>query len=256
MPELADCADANFVVHAAWAATRTPGMQVFERPELVMVDSGVSSDTFNIICRARITPQTVVRAIRNALAYYAVVGRPFSWWLGPGDQPADLGRHLEHAGLQRADSELAMAASLADLPASHSPPPGLEIRRVRNLADLDDFAHVIANPDERRFYSLTAPAQLAADCPHWRYVGYLEGTPVASAELTIGGGVVGLYNIATLEPYRRRGIGRAMTLQPLLDARAAGHRIGVLQATDAGARVYRRTGFETFGEIAEYKITN
>jgi ribosomal protein S18 acetylase RimI-like enzyme len=69
----------------------------------------------------------------------------------------------------------------------------------------------------------------------------------------LGGGVVGLYNICTREDYRRRGIGTALTLQPLLEARARGLHIGVLQASAAGAGVYTRIGFTSFGTITEYK---
>jgi predicted acetyltransferase len=65
--------------------------------------------------------------------------------------------------------------------------------------------------------------------------------------------VVGLYNIITVEGYRQRGIGTALTTRPLLDARAVGVTTAVLQATDAGARLYRQLGFAAFGEIIEYK---
>jgi hypothetical protein len=44
-----------------------------------------------------------------------------------------------------------------------------------------------------------------------------------------------------------------MTLRPLLDARAEGLELAVLQASDAGAGVYRRIGFAEFGAITEYK---
>jgi hypothetical protein len=43
--------------------------------------------------------------------------------------------------------------------------------------------------------------------------------------------MVGLNNISTLEAYRRRGFGAALTLQPHLDARAQRYRTAILQAT-------------------------
>lgn len=162
-------------------------------------------------------------------------------------------------GLQRAESELAMAARLAGAPAGDCSPGGLDVRRVRTADELRDFARVSAanwappDPSVVRFYEAAAPVLLAPGAPQWFYVGYLHGAPVATAELTIAGGVIGLYNIATLERYRRRGFGTAMTIQPLRDAFAEGHRTAVLQAADAGVAVYRRVGFEPFGEITEYK---
>jgi len=44
-----------------------------------------------------------------------------------------------------------------------------------------------------------------------------------------------------------------MTLQTLWDARAKNIKTAVLQATEAGARLYKHLGFETFGTITEYK---
>ena len=65
--------------------------------------------------------------------------------------------------------------------------------------------------------------------------------------------MVGLYNIATLAAHRRRGYGSALTLAPLLEARRVGVSTAVLQAAPDGVGVYRRIGFEAFGEITEYK---
>jgi GNAT superfamily N-acetyltransferase len=251
---LAEAADANFVVHATWALKRTSGMRVIDVPELVLADAGLSSDTFNIICRARLAADQAPQQIRTAITFFQQAGQPFSWWVGPADQPSNLGHLLLDAGLQRAETELAMAADLATLPTFDLAPAGLEIRRVRSIVELQDFARIIASPAERRFYELTAPALLASDSPQWRYVGYLSGEPVATVELTASDGIVGLYNITTIESYRRRGIGTALTLRPLLDARAVGFHTGFLQAAAAGVGMYTRIGFERFGDITEYKI--
>jgi hypothetical protein len=50
-------ADATFVVHATYALMRTPGMLARVAPDLVLADSGLPCDTFNIICRARLAGQ-------------------------------------------------------------------------------------------------------------------------------------------------------------------------------------------------------
>jgi len=81
----------------------------------------------------------------------------------------------------------------------------------------------------------------------------VEGTPVATGEATVHDGVAGLYNICTLPDFRHRGYGTAMTLQPLRYAHAAHCHTAILQATEQGARIYKRLGFETFGIITEYK---
>lgn len=257
---LANAADTNFVVHASWAPRQNRDMHVLTESGLVLVDSGLPCDTFNVICCARLTAEQAPPCIRKAIAYFQSVGRPFSWWGGPADQPSDLGNLLAEAGLAQAESVLAMAADLTDLPRYDLSPGGLEIRRVQTQAELSDFADVVASnwtppdPSVQRFYTAAASALLMPDCPQWLYVGYINGQPVSAAEGVEGGGVAGLYNICTREAHRRCGIGTAMTLQPLLVARERGIRTGVLQAVAKGVNIYFRLGFKLFGDITEYKL--
>lgn len=251
--ELADAADANFVVHAGWALQHTPGMRAADEMGIVLTDSGLPSDTFNVVCRSRLDARQASECIQTVLAYFHQAGRPFTWWVGPGDRPADLGTLLLNAGLLHVETELAMAADLNALHTCDLTPDGLKIRRVRRFEELQDFTYTISDPEDRRFYDLTASVLLSSDAPQWFYVGYLHGQPVATAEVTLGGGVAGLYNIFTLPDYRRRGIGTAMALRPLLDARECGFRTGVLQASSEGESMYTRIGFQPFGKITEYK---
>jgi len=259
IPQVADAADENFVVHASWAQQRTAGMTVIDDGRLLLTDSGLPTDTFSIICRARLSPAEALARIAATLAYYQQVDRPFSWWVGPADQPTNLGELLLKAGLVGAESELAMAVDLATLHRFDLAPDGLAVRRVQTPAEMADFALVNAanwsppDPCAIRYFQLTADSLLAPDSPQWFYVGYLAGQPVAASELTIGGGVVGMYNVCTLEAYRRRGFGMALTLRPLLDAQAAGYGVGVLQAAEQGVGIYERIGFRAFGGITEYK---
>ena len=76
------------------------------------------------------------------------------------------------------------------------------------------------------------------------YLGRLGGEAVASNILFNGGGVVGVYGVATVPKARRMGIGGAITLKPLLDARNSGYSYAVLFSTEMGIRVYERLGFQ------------
>ena len=166
---------------------------------------------------------------------------------------------LESVGLERTETELAMALRLDDLPDRHPEVPGLEVRRVRTTAQLESWANVTASnwtppdPGVVSFYRRTASALLDPDAPQWLYLGLLNGVAVATAEATVHDRTVGLFNVATADAYRGRGIGSRMTWEPLRDAAAAGCSLGVLQAAAAGVGVYRRLGFASFGDITEYR---
>jgi ribosomal protein S18 acetylase RimI-like enzyme len=257
--ELAEAADANLVAHTSWVERHLEGMRVEIDDELVVVDSGLTCDTFNVVCRARLAESTARDRLTTVVEYFRSVSRPFSWWVGPADRPENLGELLVRAGLEATESELAMAADLDAIHQIDLSPQGLRIERVKTRAQIKQYATINAanwDPPDRdviEFFERATPVLLARDAPLWLYLGYLGEQSVASAELTVAGGVAGLYGISTLAPFRRRGIGSAMTVRPLIDATAAGYRTAVLQAAPDGIGVYTRVGFVPTGRITEYK---
>jgi ribosomal protein S18 acetylase RimI-like enzyme len=257
--DLAERADANLLTHAGWVQQRLTGMRVIDRGDLVWIDSGLPCDTFNFVLHARLDPSAAADRVREAVGHFRQVNRPFSWWVGPIDRPDALGELLVASGLEPAEGELAMAADLSSIREADVAPDVLTIQRVKTPDQLRSFAALSAanwsppDPYVLRFYELAGELLLTPDAPHWFYVGYVDHVAVATSELTVSGDTVGLYNISTLPAYRRRGIGTAMTLWPLLDARAAGFRLAVLQAAPDGIGVYKRVGFKAFGEIVEFK---
>jgi hypothetical protein len=237
-------------------------MKVFADDELVVVDSGFATDTFNIVCRARLSPEAAALRIRSVLHHFRSNRRPFTWWVGPADRPLGLGSILLEHGFAAAGTEPGMAADLEALPSLSSvnvSPGGLRIERARTEAQVRQFAETLAaladppDPIVLRFYECAAPVLLRPDSPLWLYVGYLGDEPVATAELTVGGGIVGLYTVSTRAARRGKGIGTAMTVRPLLDAPEAGGGTAVVQASTGGFTIYARLGFEVTGSFTEYQ---
>lgn len=258
--QLNEAAEVNMVTHMSWVQGRTEGMLVMADDQLTVIDSGLPCDTFNFVCRARLKEDSMRERIDRAVAHFNSVKRPFSWWFGPADKPASLGQALIEAGFNAAESEVAMAADLDALNLTELAPHGLRIQRATTPKHILDFSMVNAvnwtppDQDVIRFYQTATPVLLDPDSPLWIYVGYLGDEAVSTAELTVGGDVVGLYNIATLDAHRRKGIGSALTLRPLLDARKQGFRTAILQASSDGLGVYKRLGFKEAGHFTEYQL--
>lgn len=76
-----------------------------------------------------------------------------------------------------------------------------------------------------------------------------DGAFIATSSIFLHGGYAGVYCVSTLAPERGKGLGAFITAKPLELCRAAGYRTGVLQASEMGAPVYQRLGFETFGAV-------
>lgn len=250
----------NLHGHISFAQRSVPGMTVLDHEDLLLVDSGLPSDTFNKIGRARLSESDADQRIGEAVAHFRRARRPFAWWVGPGSRPLDLEDRLGRHGLVSAESELGMAMELRDLPRKPHAPENLVIRRVQSLSEIADSSAVFAanweppDPAALVFYTQAAPLLLRPECSMIFFVGYLDGQPVSTTELFIGGGVAGLYSVATKKEYRRRGIGSALTWAAADHARRQGLSTMVLQSSDAGKGVNARLGFRECCHLAEYTL--
>jgi ribosomal protein S18 acetylase RimI-like enzyme len=250
----------NLHEHVSFVQRRVAGMTVEDRADLLLVDSGLASDTFNKICRARLAEDEADARIGEALEYFRANGRPFTWWVGPLSRPADLGARLEAQGLRPAERELGMCAAAGELKQPDSSAEGLAIRRVRTLGELRDFAAVNADnwwpPDAAvtAFFESAADMLLREECPMRLFVGYVDGVAAAASELFLSGSTAGVHMVSTRRAFRRRGIGLRMTWAAVEEGLRCGSGLATLQASEEGRGVYERLGFRACGQFVEYAL--
>jgi GNAT superfamily N-acetyltransferase len=84
------------------------------------------------------------------------------------------------------------------------------------------------------------------------YVGRIDGAIVATSMLIAAGGVAGVWAVATLDAYRGRGIGAAMTRHAVDEGARLGCTSACLQASEMGQPVYERMGFRTVAQYRTY----
>jgi GNAT superfamily N-acetyltransferase len=80
----------------------------------------------------------------------------------------------------------------------------------------------------------------------------VAGETVATALALDHEGDCGVFNVSTLAPARRRGLGTALTARLLHDAVGRGCRTASLQSTPMAERVYAAAGFRDLGRFLEY----
>lgn len=200
--------------------------------------------------------------IESALEHFkALKVKKLSWLVEEGITAIQVKQYLTSHGLRFSESfGMDMAVDLLVVPEQISYPDGLEIMRIEDPERLRQWIHVagigfgLPLEFEDAWHELFTSAVF--EQPFWTYLAVLNGQPVATSQLFLSAGVAGIYNVTCLPELRGRGIGKAVTHTPLLDARAIGYRVAILQASEKGYPVYRRLGFQNYGRMRVYLWEN
>jgi ribosomal protein S18 acetylase RimI-like enzyme len=237
---------------------RSPKADFRDSPELTWLLTGLPDAFVNAVLRTQAEPDDVDKSIAETLTHFRARGlATFSWWAEPGAQPVHLGEHLLAHGLAYADGPPGMAVDLlalnADLPVS----TGLTIERVEDVETLKKWAYAsiigfgLTETHVDAWFDLFAG--LGFELPLRNYVGILNGEPVATSQLFLAAGVAGIYVVATVPEARRQGMGAALTLAGLREARTMGYRIGILHSSSMGLGAYRQVGFQEYCRMSHYE---
>ncbi|AYG04669.1 GNAT family N-acetyltransferase [Gryllotalpicola protaetiae] len=127
--------------------------------------------------------------------------------------------------------------------------PGLTMRRLETQdAALHARLASLGYPAPAAVFEPLASAELAETGDIGYFVGEVEGEPVATALGLMLEDHVGIFDVATLPEYRRRGFGAALTAAVIDDAMDRGAGWAWLQSSPAGFGVYESLGFRTVSE--------
>src|SRR5690242_74659 len=161
----------------------------------------------------------------------------------------DIERAALAAGFRAGWTERPMA--LTTPPSPGGVPDDVEVRTVADAAAVVDYGRVVAlandDPGERERAPLLFHDETIL-APHIAaFVAYIDAAPVSCAMTLVSHRVAGVFYVATAPHARRRGLGDLLTR---LAARAGfemGARAAWLGASEMGAGLYRRIGFEPLG---------
>jgi hypothetical protein len=227
-----------------------PGYELIETNKLCYHHAFPTNPMFKGAWSTRLAPNEVEGAIDEAIAWFDQRGAPhFFWWIDPQTQPADMTKRLIRRGFDgNMIGDPGMVADLHALNEDVQVPDGFTIDHAigqKTLAHWRDvFAASYNAPASAGQAWVDATIYAGLEKAPWKmYVGYLNGKPVATSILFNGAGVAGVYGVGTLPEARRQGIGAAITVKPLLDARKQGYNYAVLFSSQIGYPVYQWLGF-------------
>lgn len=202
------------------------------------VATGIFSNTENGVVSTRLDGDP-----GEVIAWFQERDAP-AMWLDPAPK---LARALGRAGCRPDRGGIDMGADLAclDLPAA-----AVETRVVETPDQLElvfDLMRIGGKLETerdrtaaRRIFVSLGLGVGAALC---HYLAYADGTAVGMATAFFTAETVLLQHVAVVPTRRRQGIGRALALARLHDARARGCRLAILAPTPESRRLYEPLGF-------------
>lgn len=258
--ELVKYNHANFIKYREWY-TRTPRGNMYRDDNVLRYESEVPGPKWSGILMSSCNEDEADSLIEKHMEYFCSKGLlGFMWYVVPSTNPRTMGDKLEAQEFSKVASSPMMSIDLHSLP-KRKEIPGLEIRPVRSKEEMKIFDKVLETQFQlgeatfKKIYEIECSLGFEEDCPRQLYVAYQDGIPVSTNFMLLDDDVAGWYKIATHPDYERRGIGTAMTLAPLYDAKERGYNVGVLQSTEAGHKVYGRLGFKEDGILDWYMYT-
>ena len=245
----------NWIAYLTGVVSCTSRANVIRAGGVVTILTGLPFDWFNqvLVEHEVATPDAVLDAVARAREQ----GDPFVVRLRDGIDDRFV-RTLARAGLGP-DGEETSTPGMAAFPIGRDPIPRhaaseLEIHRVTDATGIDDHRQVVtAGFGSDRAVALGTACPDLLDRPECVvYVGYADGSPVASGLGWRSGQTIGVYSIATVQSARRRGYGAAMTARVVADGVDVGCDVAALQASELGRPIYERQGFRTVVRYVAY----
>lgn len=235
-------------------ARLSPRGMIDEADGLAMIATGIPYPLFNpaFVTRPLADPTTLAARLRGFYARAGVAGL----LLAAGDDGRNAEPLARAAGLLPGDPIPGML--LCPIPAPPPTPPGLAIRVVRDPETLRVYNDTVA-----RGYGMPRAMLALFDDPATLtipdltfYLGFLGGVPVATALRASSHRIAGVYNVATLPAYRRRGLGAALSWRAAADGRAEGCVASFLQSSEMGLPVYERMGYRRVVDYRTWTIAD
>lgn len=230
-----------------------PGSFSRRESDMIIYSSGLPANFLNGVLGPRFSSKTVSKRIELAMTRFKKMRLPMRWVLGPSSTPLGLEGLLLRKGMISGAAIPGMAIDLKTVE-SEPLPSGLEIRRAEDMRSIRTCGKTVARGFEfpqdvgEGFRRLIEGYGLGTK--HRWLLGYWKGRPVAASLVVLREDVASIYCVATVPEARGRGIGTAITREPLLEAKNDGYSVAVLEASEMGLPVYEKLGFK---ELFEFK---
>jgi len=229
---------------------------IFEETEFFSrYSTGIPFFLLNAVWNSHIPSEVAIKKIKENITFFEKRQVPFLWVIGPSSSPKNMGDILIRNGLT-VIKQPGMAHNLKTLGTEREILNKVKIIKVENAETLEIWNDVVLTGFGMSkellsdFCYKVFSFMLLNDTPSASaFLAYYDGNPVASSLIYYEEGVAGIYNVTTVEEARGKGIGTAITLVPLNEAKKLGYEIAILHSSEMALNMYKQMGFKEYCTI-------
>lgn len=214
--------------------------------EYSIYTTGLKASLLNGVIDTKLDEENINDKIDEVISHFKEKQLPFRWLSGELTSPRNLFEYLEKKGFEIAKNP-GMALNLNKMEKFDTSIPNLEVLKITDLVTAKKFAEVT-----EKVYGMTEAGSMVelksslTDELVDFYVALLDGKPVGISGVYYYCGVAGIYMVGVLEETRGKGIGTAITIAPLFDAKEKRYEWATLHSSELGFNVYKKMGFEQY----------
>ena len=222
--------------------------------DLVRLITELNHPVANWIVRVRFNEQNAERRIAENIGFFREKKIPMMWIITPNSTPSNILNLLENYGVQiPKGGSPAMVYDLRNLTEDHWN-DALSRSKIQVIKVDSDSSLKLWRKVFQEGYSLSESLTeiflnlflISKSSIFANYLVTINEKPVSISSILYSSGIAGIFNVATIPDYRGKGIGTAVTLAPLMDAKKKGYEIAWLESSEMGENCYKRIGFQEY----------
>ncbi|MHA2252391.1 MAG: hypothetical protein ACXAD7_18640 [Candidatus Kariarchaeaceae archaeon] len=233
--------------------------QIYESEGSSVYFSGMSSPLLNSVIQKNTITRKSENHFKKVNELFQGSKIPYHFWLNSNLDKKGADPLLKPHGYRYIGDSNGLAVELDEM-GKHDSPNSLYVQKLRDLDDFNkwlDIASVhltLRGNDIEKYRKIFQETDFTKHESWQKYIGWLNGEPIACSTLVLAGGVAAVYDDAIIPRMRRTrwGIEESMVSAPLKAAMKLGYKVGIVHSDVGDMRRYRAFGFKEVYKYPKY----
>lgn len=232
---------------------RTIAIDQFHFPGLNAFATGVDSSSLNVVLDSKKNNELNAKTVDAITNFFKNHRVPWGWFITTISKTSNIEKHgfnllYETPGMYfDLSNELPSIAIDAEISEAHD-----DLKKW-----IEPLQEGFPSSDNCEAYrKLNAKLLQKGEQKLRHFTAYRKNEAASSGTLFLSDHSVMLHNLATKNKFRKCGIGSALTLHMMNEAKKAGYKHCFLDSSDEGFNLYSRLGFKVYCVTSVYEINN